>query len=148
MLVDSKTAKQEQVLNLPCIAETSLLTNKYLIISCEDGMIYWYKMDEPQIDDADPCLKIIDEVEKEYNFSEQFKSEDAEKANFMHYSRSFTKIMIGTRSGIIGKLAIEAENIDYEEDEEDRQDGKEKVTLTEDFRLYGQFHNMAVNGIK
>lgn len=66
----------------------------------------------------------------------------------MHYSRSYTKIIIGTRSGIIGKLGIEAENIDYEEDEEDRQDGKEKQTLTEDFRLYGQFHNMAVNGIR
>lgn len=122
MLVDSKTAKQEQVLTLPCIAETSLLTNKYLIISCEDGMIYWYKLDEPQVDDADPCLKIFDEVEKEYNFAEEFKSEDAEKANFMHYSRSFRKIIIGTRSGIIGKLAVEAENINYEEDEEDQQD--------------------------
>lgn len=47
ILVDSKSAKQEQVLDLPCIAETSLLTNKYLIVSCEDGMIYWYKIDEP-----------------------------------------------------------------------------------------------------
>jgi len=97
-----------------------LLTNKYLVVSCEDGMMYWYKLDEPQVDDADPCLKIFDEVEKEYNFAEEFKSEDAEKANFMHYSRSFRKIIIGTRSGIIGKLAVEAENINYEEDEEDQ----------------------------
>jgi hypothetical protein len=37
----------------------------------------------------------------------------------MHYSRSFKKIVMGTHQGLIGVLAVEAEAVNEDEEEED-----------------------------
>jgi hypothetical protein len=37
----------------------------------------------------------------------------------MHYSRSFRQIVIGTTTGLFGRVEIEAENIQEDEEEEE-----------------------------
>ena len=37
----------------------------------------------------------------------------------MHYTRSFKKIVMGTRQGLVGILPVEAEIVNEDEEEED-----------------------------
>ena len=85
---------------------TTLLTQKHLIVATENGGIFWYAVDIPYgKEDAGLILK--DEINYEYNFSEQL-GENSAPASFMHYSRSHKKIVIGTRNGVLTRLDFEA----------------------------------------
>ena len=37
----------------------------------------------------------------------------------MHYSRSFKQLVLGTETGVLGRLEVEAEMINYDEEEEE-----------------------------
>lgn len=42
-----------------------------------------------------------------------------EPVAYMHYSRSFKKLIMATQSGLIGVLAVEAEAINEDEEDEE-----------------------------
>jgi hypothetical protein len=66
----------------------------------------------------------------------------------MHYNRNFKFIAMGTETGVFGYLNIEAEAINYDEEDEENQKQKERKTITEAFNELGRFHTKNVNGIK
>jgi len=39
----------------------------------------------------------------------------------MHYTRGFKQLIMGTTTGVFGRLEVEAEAINYDEEEEDAQ---------------------------
>lgn len=67
---------------------------------------------------------------------------------YMHYSRSFKKLICGTHQGLIGILAIEAEAINEDEEDEENQHEKETKVLVTPFVELGRFHTAKINGIK
>ena len=69
---------------------------------------------------------------------------------FMHYSRSYKKIIMGTTQGLIGVLGVEAEAINEDEEGEEDQHGKERETKVIDtpFVELGRYHTKKINGIR
>ena len=63
----------------------------------------------------------------------------------MHYSRSHTKILVGTTKGQLGVLPITAEKIEDEEDDEQQE--FEKQTFNNPFQVIGKYHTDGVNGV-
>lgn len=72
----------------------------------------------------------------------------SEPIAFMHYTRSFKKLILGTSQGLIGILAIEAEAINEDEEEEEAHQEKETKVLVTPFVELGRFHTKKINGIK
>ena len=64
-------------------------------------------------------IKLEDEIEKEYNFAAQLGEQASNPVQYMYYSKSFKKLIIGTSNGVLAILPIEAEKQTYEEDEDD-----------------------------
>lgn len=64
----------EPGLELESVPHTTLLTQKHMIVSTDDGMITWYKI-EPPYEAADgkldptQCIKFL-EIDQEYNYAE------------------------------------------------------------------------------
>ena len=66
----------------------------------------------------------------------------------MHYTKSFKTLIMGTETGVFGRLDVQAEVINYEEDEEEQNKQKEKKAIEVPFVELGRFHTKRVNGIK
>lgn len=73
---------------------------------------------------------------------------DSEPVAYMHYSKSFKKIIMGTQQGLIGILAVEAEAVNEDEEEDENQQEKEKKMVVTPFVELGRFHTQKVTGIK
>lgn len=66
---------------------------------------------------------------------------------FMHYNKSFKKIVMGTVAGRIGVLPVEAETNQEDEENED-EEVKKEVVITQSFHELGSFHTGRVTGIR
>lgn len=101
-MVNPKTSTLEHTLALPCKAACALFTQKHLIVSLEDGVINWYKLDLPAFsiakeDDGSKKLTVTEDIEQEWNLNKKIgETSDYECIAHMHYSRSFRQIVMGT----------------------------------------------------
>lgn len=66
----------------------------------------------------------------------------------MHYTKSFKQLVMGTHTGLFGRLELEAEQINYEEDEEEAAQAKEKKIIDHPFVELGRFHTKKLTGIR
>ena len=99
--------------------------------------------------DIDQSLKVVDEIEQEFNITLKVGESDVpEHIAHMHYTKSFKFIIMGTDTGVFGRLEVEAEAINEEEEEEEGAAQKEKKVLTQPFLELGRFHTKKVTGIK
>jgi len=89
----------------------------------------------------DRHLTVTEEVDQEYKMEQ-------EPPNWMHYSKSFKKLIMGTESGIVGVLPVEAEVFNYEEEDDEGQEEKEKKMIVTPFVEIGRFHTARIGGIK
>jgi len=73
-----------------------------------------------------------------------------EPVAFMHYSRSYKKIIMGTQQGLIGLLPVEAEALNEEDEPEEDHNGaaRETKVLETPFVELGRFHTKRINGIR
>jgi CRISPR/Cas system CMR-associated protein Cmr5 small subunit len=137
------------------------MTQKNIIVSTDDGLLTWYRVEQP-LENSDGtiennmCIKMLDQVDYEYDFFEQKQKisgvEDENMrypAAYMKYSRSFNTIVLGTQNGMLGTVAIAAEKQD--EEEEDQQydkDKKAKKVLEVPLNQLGHFHTAPISGIR
>ena len=162
--VNSKTCAEEESLSLPNRALAVLLTQKHLIVSMEDGLIQWYRTEMPPINFKaaaesvqDKHIILTQDVDQEYKFEPAQLSANTDSTTevppepiaFMHYTRNFKKIIMGTHQGLIGILGIEAEAINEDEEQEDDQHkNKETKVLDTPFVELGRFHTKKINGMR
>ena len=125
-----------------------------MIVSLEEGQIIWLRLELPDMvvgekDGTDQSLKVLEEVEQEFNITLKVGESDVpEHISHMHYTKSFKCIIMGTDTGVFGRLEVEAEAINEEEEDEEGQNQKEKKILTQPFLELGRFHTKRVTGIK
>ena len=55
---------------------------------------------------------------------------------------------MGTHTGLFGRLELQAEQINYDEDEDEAQQKKEKKTIETPFIELGRFNTKRLTGIK
>lgn len=153
--VDPKTSKLENTVNLSSRPATCLLTQKHMIVSLEEGLIVWLKIELPpevvlnDKDAANQSLKVLEEIEQEWSFNVKIgESDTPDYLTHIHYTRSFKYLVCGTETGIFGTLEIEAERNDEDEEEEEAHETKEKKILTQEFRVLGRFHTQRLTGIR
>lgn len=120
--------KIEQTLDLESVPLTTVLTQKHMIIAQEDGIINWYSIEMPAtLDSPETCITLFQKIDKEYRFLEQLGDKTADEFNcYATYSKSYEKLIIGTNKGVLAILPVKAENIDYEEEEDEDQREKTK----------------------
>lgn len=163
LMINSSNGQEESSLNTPCRALSLLLTQKHLIVSLEDGLIQWYRTEMPQINfkneaNQDSHITITEDIDQEYKFEAAQLAANLDAAAeippepiaFMHYSRSYKKIIMGTTQGLIGVLGVEAEAINEDEENDDDQHGKDRETKVIDtpFVELGRYHTKKINGIR
>lgn len=125
-----------------------------MIISLEEGLIQWLKLELPEViigdkDKGPQIMKVIDDIELEFRLGMVIgETGEFEFIAHMHYSRTFKQLVLGTETGVIGRLEVEAEMINYDEDEDDQHHEREKKILTQPFIELGRFHTNRVLGIK
>jgi hypothetical protein len=90
----------EPGLELESVPHTTLLTQKHMIVSTDDGMITWYKTETPYEDkdgklDPSAYIKFL-EIDQEYNYADQLKADAKAPCSYMKYSRSHSTIMCGS----------------------------------------------------
>ena len=88
-----------------------MLTQKHMIVSLDDGLIQWYRTEMPEINfkagadaNLDNHITVTEDVDQEYRFEAAQLSANAdgtaeippEPIAFMHYTRSYKKIIMGT----------------------------------------------------
>lgn len=160
--VDSRTAREEAALSLPARPLALVLTQRHMVVSMEDGMIQWYRTEMPEITfkkdvDNNDKLTVTEDIEQEYKFEPAQLSANIdvtmdvppEPIAFMHYSRGYKKLIMGTQQGLIGLLSVEAEALNEDEDpEEDHQKERETKVLETPFVELGRFHTKKINGIR
>ena len=120
----SKSPRVGESLDLHDVPVEIANTQKHLIVSHADGKMCWFKIEIPYEDfkPEDFFMKLFPKIEKEYNFGEQLPEDGFEAANFMHYSRSHKKILIGTSGGMLAQVKIPAEEKLEEEEKDDEED--------------------------
>jgi hypothetical protein len=130
MTINTKTAELETTIKTSSRPCTLVLTQKHVIVSLEEGMLQWLKLEAPPEmvvagdKDADQSLKIFEnEVEQEWAFGKTIgESEDLnDYISYLHYSRTFSVLVCGTESGVFGKLEVAAEAFAEEDDEDEGQ---------------------------
>lgn len=133
--------KVEQELVLESIPMTTLLTQRHMIVSQADGIISWYKIDMPMYEESqDVHITLINEIEKEYPFMD-YLGDSGAPAQYMYYSKSFERIVIGSTNGVLALLPIVAEKMDTgEENEDEENQEKSKQVLPDQTNLLGRFH--------
>jgi hypothetical protein len=162
--INSRNAQEEASVSLPSRPLTLILTQKHMIVSMEDGLIQWYHTEMPELNFKNPeanqdnHITVTEDVDQEYRFEPAQLSANLdaneevppEPIAFMHYSRSYKKIIMGTTQGLIGLLSIEAEALNEDEEGEEDAHGKQKETKVLDtpFVELGRFHTKKVNGIR
>lgn len=66
----------EQSLEVNAIPLTTLITQRNMVVSTDDGLITWYRVEQP-IENSDGsidnnmAIKLLDQVDYEYDFFEQ-----------------------------------------------------------------------------
>jgi hypothetical protein len=102
-------------------------------------------------------MKILDQVDYEWDFYQNTSKVTGEQddalrypAAYLRYSRSHSQILLGTQSGLLGKIAVAAEKQEDEEEDNQNYGQKEKVkkTLEVDLQLLGRFHTAPITGIR
>jgi len=87
---------------------------------------------------------VTENIEKEFKFEggQTTLQTEEEPIAFMHYSRSFKKIILATEKGLIGVLPVEAEMVDLEveEDPDNNGEAKERQPVLTPFVELGRFH--------
>jgi hypothetical protein len=109
--INSKTCAEETSVSLPGRPLSLLLTQKHMIVSLDDGLIQWYRTEMPEINfkagaDAnnDNHITVTEDIDQEYRFEAAQLSANADGTSeippepiaFMHYTRSYKKIIMGT----------------------------------------------------
>ena len=94
-------------------------------------------------------LTVLDEVEQDFMLNIKVGESDvAEHISHMHYNRSFKSLVMGTSTGVFGRLEVMAEAVNDEEEEEEQNNKKERKIIEEPFVELGMFHTKRVCGIK
>ena len=154
LMVHPKKGVLEHTHHLDGGVHAILLTQKHLIVSQDDGLLQWFKLDLPVIlssdkDNDTKHLTVENVVEMEWNLNRTIgETGDYEVVSHMHYSRDFRQLIIGTSTGMFGRLEIEAEAVNFEEDEEEAQQKQEKRVMENEFVELGRFHTEKITGIK
>ncbi len=120
----------EPGLELDSVPHTTLLTQKHMIVSTDDGLISWFKVEPPYLSadgkfDNSQCTKFL-EVDQEYNFADQLRADSRAPASYMKYSRKHASIVIGTQNGCLATLSVPAEPLDEDEDDEEKEEKVKK----------------------
>jgi hypothetical protein len=108
-----------------------------MIVFKADGTISWYRIDMPRNIEDNPDDKIVFEKskkdskiveDKRYHFSENLGISDQEPipAQYAYYSTKFSKMIIGTKNGVLAVLPIQAEKFDDGDDAAEEDEGNEK----------------------
>jgi len=154
-MVNPKTGVKEHTLALGGRAFCCIFTLKHLIVSMEDGLMNWHKLDVPTFlanekDDGTKRLTVLDEIGQEWNLGFTIgETGEHEVISHMHYSRSFKELVMGTTTGLFGRLEVEAEQLDEGEDEEgEGKKEEEKKILESQFIELGRYHTQPLCGIK
>ena len=155
------TPSVEHTLDCGAVPLTVLHTQKNLIVSTEEGMLTWYRVEQPYENqdgtvDNTMCMNITDAVDQEYEYFEQRAKVDAVGSSddsvqqapiaYLKYSRSYSTIIYGTQTGELGRIAIQAEK--QEEEEEENQAERQKKVLDNPIEFLGQFHTAPIGGIR
>jgi WD40 repeat protein len=154
LMVDPKNGSLDHTLNTTSRPVSCVLTQKHLIVSLEEGIIVWHTIEPPDVivGDIDPHtqkMKILDDIEQDFTLNIKVGESDIpEFISYLHYSKNFDTLIMGTETGVFGILRVQAEAINYDEEEDEQQKKKERKTLTEPFIELGRFHTKNVNGIK
>ena len=146
----SKSPRVGESLKLHDVPVETVLTQKHLIVSHADGKLNWFKIEPPYDNEkeADMHLKLFEKIEKEYNFTEKLPEDSPEPANYIHYSRSHKRMLIGTKGGLIAALPIIAEKSNFDDDEVDDGEEKPMVTLEDPLQELGRFHTGSIFAIR
>lgn len=110
--VDTKTLKLENQLQVQNKVASIIMTHVHLIVSQEEGLIQWFKIDLPEEyasekENQDRKLQVLDEIEQEFIFESHIgETGEREFISHMHYSRSFSQLIMGTPTGLIGRLEV------------------------------------------
>lgn len=96
-----------------------------MLVSLEEGILIWLNLELPEVNlgdkDADQSLKILEEIDQEFSLNLTVGESDIpEYVSHMHYTKSFKTLIMGTETGVFGRLDVQAEVINYEEDEEEQ----------------------------
>ena len=126
LMVDPKNGVIDHTLNTTSRPVACILTQKHLIISLEEGMIIWHAIEPPDVivGDIDPHtqkLKILDDIEQDFTLDIKVGESDIpEYISFIHYSKNYDVLIMGTETGVFGILKVQAEAINYDEEEDDQ----------------------------
>ena len=157
LMVDPKNGVLDHTLNTSSRPVTCILTQKHLIISLEDGTIVWHAIEPPDVlvgeQDEETLhkqkMRILDDIEQDFTLNIKVGESDVpEYISYMHYSKNYETLVMGTDTGVFGILSVPAEAINYDEDEEEQNKKKERKTIQEPFNELGRFHTKNVNGIR
>lgn len=153
-MVHPKKGQLEHTHTLDSGVHAILLTQKHMIVSQDDGLIQWFKLDLPVIlstdkDNDTKHLTVENVVEMEWSLNRTIgETGELEIVSHMHYSRNFRQLVLGSSTGLFGRLEIEAEAVNYEEEEDEAQHKHEKKIMTNEFVELGRFHTQKITGIK
>ena len=118
-------------------------------------MVQWFKLELPDVvigekaDSHERHLTVTDEVEQEWNLGLTIgETGENEFIAHMHYTKSFRQLIMGTHTGLFGRLEVQAEAINYDEEDEEAQQDKEKKSIANPFVELGRFHTKKLTGIK
>lgn len=157
LMVDPKNGVLDHTLNTSSRPISCILTQKHLIVSLEDGTIVWHAVEPPDqlVGEQDEetlhnqKMRILDDIEQDFTLNIKVGESDVpEYISYMHYSKTYETLIMGTETGVFGILNVQAEAINYDEDEDEQNKKKERKTITEPFNELGRFHTKNVNGIR
>jgi len=148
--VNSKNPHIGKTLELDSQPLSTVITPKHLLVSQANGMIYWFKIEDP-FENAKPeeqFITIYDEIDKEFDFIEKLPRETASPANYILYSKSHQNLLIGTSNGYLTLLNVPAEQITEGDEEQEQEEVRKQMTLLNELRILGRFHTARVNDVK
>jgi hypothetical protein len=111
-MVDPKSGVLEHQLHTTSRPVACILTQKHLIVSLEEGMIVWHSVEQPDmiVGDIDPHtqkMKILDDIEQDFTLNIKVGESDIpEYISYMHYSKNYDTLIMGTETGVFGILQV------------------------------------------
>ena len=126
--VTSKNPHIGKTLDLQSIPLSSLMTPKHIIVSETNGMINWYRIEQPfeNLKPEEKSIKIFDDIDKQYNFKAQLPEEAESPANYMIYTKSHQNLLIGTSNGVLSLLNVPSEKFSEDEEEQENPDDQKQ----------------------
>ena len=85
----------------------------------------WHAIEPPDVvvGDIDPHtqkMKILDDIEQDFTLNIKVGESDVpEYISYMHYTRGYDVMVMGTDTGVFGILKVQAEAINYDEEEDE-----------------------------